>query len=105
MWREAERRIAHCGVRDRKLNHGLYEESGGRIVFQPDGLGPIDAYRKLLDQYETRKAFIVDDARTAEPMWNCFKLGLVYADKAKARFYFEKPYWEHTRTEMKAGGF
>ena len=29
----------------------------------------------------------------------------IYADEAKARFYFEKPYWERTPEQMKAAGF
>ena len=34
-----------------------------------------------------------------------FEHRFVYADESKARYYFEKPYWERTQQEMKAGAF
>lgn len=73
----------------------------------PTGRGwePIDAYRKLLEQYEAKKGFVVHDRRLREAVYSYFQHKFVYADEAKAKFYFEKPYWEWTEAELKAAGF
>lgn len=105
MQQDAERRVAEYWVRAWKLNQTLYHEFGGRIIFQQAGWEPIDAYRKLLDQYAAKKAFVVNDPVLHAAVYSYFEHKFVYADEAKARFYFEKPYWERTPAEMKAAGF
>jgi hypothetical protein len=105
MQQDSERRVAEYWVRQWKLNQALYREFGGRIIFQQAGWEPIDAYRKLLDQAEAKKAFIVHDPALRAAVYRYFEHKFVYADEAKARFYFEKPYWERTPEEMKAAGF
>jgi len=104
IWQAAERRVAEHWVKGWKLNQALYREFGGRIIFQQAGWEPIDAYRQLLDQYAARKAFVVHDAKLREAVYSYFKHNFVYADVAKAKFYFEKPYWERTPAEIKAAG-
>jgi len=101
----SERRVAEQWTRQWKLNQALFRAFGGRIIFQQAGWEPIDAYRQLLEQYETKKAFIVPDAKLRAAIYAYFEHRFVYADEAKARFYFEKPYWERTREEISAGGF
>jgi hypothetical protein len=103
MQQDAERRVAMHWVRAWKLNQTLYREFGGRIIFQQAGWEPIDAYRKLLDQYAAKKAFVVHDPALRAAVYSYFEHKFVYADDTKARFYFEKPYWERTPEEMKAG--
>jgi hypothetical protein len=105
IWQESERRVAEHWVKGWKLNQALYREFGGRIVFQQAGWEPIDAYRQLLDRYAARKAFVVHDAKLREAVYSYFKHNFVYADEAKAKFYFEKPYWERNPEEIKAAGF
>ncbi len=103
--RESERRVAEHWVGQWQLNQALYREFGGRIIFQQAGWEPIDAYRKLLDRYAAKKAFVVHDPALRAAVYSYFEHKFVYADAAKARFYFEKPYWERTPEEMKAAGF
>ena len=102
---QAERGVAGHWVRRWKLNQALYREFGGRVVFQQAGWEPIDAYRKLLEQYEANKAFVVHDTAKRAAVYSYFAHRFIYADEAKARYYFEKPYWERTPEEMKAAGF
>ena len=78
--------------------------SAGALFFS-SGWEPIDAYRKLLDQYAAKRAFVVHDPALRAAVYSYFEHKFVYADEAKARFYFEKPYWERTPEEMKAAGF
>ena len=105
MWQDSERRVSEMWVKQWKLNPALYREFGGRIIFQQAGWEPIDAYRRLLEQYEAKKAFVVHDPALRETVYSYFKHHFVYADEKKARFYFEKPFWERTPAEMKAAGF
>jgi hypothetical protein len=101
---ESQRRVSAVWVKQWKVNQALYREFGGRIVFQQAGWEPIDAYRKLLEQYEARKDFVVHKPALREAVYSYFQHKFVYADEQKARFYFEKPYWERTDAEMKAAG-
>ncbi len=105
MWRESEQRVAAHWVRGWKTNQALYREFGGRIIFQQAGWEPIDAYRKLLDQYAAKKAFVVHDPALRDAVYGYFQHKFVYADATKAKFYFEKPWWERTPAEIKAAGF
>ena len=103
MQQVAERHVAEYWVRGWKLNQALYREFGGRIIFQQAGWEPIDAYRKLLDQYAAKQAFVVRDPALRAAVYSYFEHKFVYADDTKARFYFEKPWWERTPEEMKSG--
>jgi len=105
MQQVVERQVAEHWVRAWKLNQALYREFGGRIIFQQAGWEPIDAYRKLLDQYAAKKAFVVHDPALRAAVYSYFEHKFVYADETKARLYFEKPWWERTPAEMKAAGF
>jgi hypothetical protein len=103
-WQDAERRVAQLWVKRWKVNQALHREFGGRVVFQQAGWEPIDAYRRLLEQYQAREAFVVHDPQLKDAVYGYFKYSFVYADEAKARFYFEKPWWERTPEEIKAAG-
>jgi hypothetical protein len=105
MQQQAERRVAEYWVRQWKLNQALYREFGGRIIFQQAGWEPIDAYRKLLEQCEASMTLVIHDPASRAAVYRYFEHRFVYADEKKARFYFEKPYWERTPEEMKAAGF
>ena len=105
MWANSDRRVAQVWVKNWKVNQALYRTFGGRIIFQQAGWEPIDAYRKVLEQYQARKAFVVHDLASRDAVYSYFKFNFVYADETKAKFYFEKPYWERTAEEMKAAGF
>jgi hypothetical protein len=105
MRQETARLVAEHWIGQWKLNQALYHEFGGRIIFQQAGWEPIDAYRKLLDQAEANKSFVVHDPAMRAAVYSYFQHKFVYADETKARFYFEKPYWERTPEEMKAAGF
>jgi hypothetical protein len=105
IWQQAQQKVSAVWIKQWKVNQSLYREFGGRIIFQQAGWEPIDAYRKLLDQYESQKAFVVHDPALHEAVYSYFKHKFTYADEKMAKFYFEKPYWERTQEEMKAAGF
>ena len=103
--KEAERETAKWWLQNWKINQALHKEFGGRIIFQQAGWEPIDAYRKILEKYENEKKWIVYDAALRQAVYNYFEHKFVYLDEKKAKFYFEKPYWERTKEEMQAAGF
>lgn len=103
--RDSERRVAQHWVRSWKLNQALFREFGGRIVFQQAGWEPIDAYRKLLERVEADRQLVIADPAWRAAVYRYFEHRFVYADEAKGRFYFDKPYWERTPEEMRAAGF
>jgi hypothetical protein len=103
--RQAEWQVAQVWVRSWKINQALYREFGGRIVFQQAGWEPLDAYRRLLEQYEARRAFVIHDSALKPAVYAYFKHRFTYADEARADFYFEKPWWERSPEEFKAAGF
>jgi hypothetical protein len=105
MWQDSEWKVATLWVKQWKVNQALYREFGGRIIFQQAGWEPIDAYRALLDRYKANKGFVVHDPALQDAVYSYFKHNFVYADEKKAKFYFEKPYWERTQEDMKAAGF
>jgi hypothetical protein len=105
MWQDSEQRVAAMWVKQWKVNQALFQEFGGRIIFQQAGWEPIDAYRALLDQYKAEKRFVIHDPSLQEAVYQYFRHNFVYADEKKAKFYFEKPYWERTEQEMRAAGF
>ena len=74
MQQEAERQVAAHWVRGWKINQALYREFGGRIIFlQQAGWEPIDAYRKLLDRYAAKKAFMVHDPALRDAVYGYFQ--------------------------------
>jgi len=48
---------------------------------------------------------VVHDPAYRDAIYSYFQHNFVYADEAKAKFYFEKPYWERTGAELKTAGF
>jgi hypothetical protein len=105
MWQDSEWKVGAVWVKQWKVNQELFREFGGRIIFQQAGWEPIDAYRALLDRYKAEKRFVVNDPLLQEAVYRYFQHKFVYADEKKAKFYFERPYWERTQEEMQAAGF
>ncbi len=103
--RAVERRKSEALVKKWKKSQALYREFGGRIVFRKEGWEPIDAYRRLMERYEAKKAVQFHDALLREAFFKYFNHDLIYADEKQARFYFEKPFWERSVDEMRAAGF
>jgi len=88
-----------------KLNQALYQEYGGRIIFQQFGWEPIDAYRQVLDAYRDAGKFKILDPRFDGAVYSYFDYDFSDADEEMAQFYFEKPWWQRSEQEMKDSGF
>lgn len=64
-WREAARKT----IRRYKINRALYEQYGGRVIFQQLGPEPIDAYRAFLEEQQESGSFRIVDPSLVEEFW------------------------------------
>jgi hypothetical protein len=52
-----------------KISRSLYQEYGGRVVFQQAGPWPIDAYRSFLEERQEAGAFRILDPDLVAGFW------------------------------------
>lgn len=70
--RQFQRQLAQQFVMSWKINQALYEQYGGRVIFQQAGPEPLDAYRDFLKDQEKQGVFRILDANCAAGFWNYF---------------------------------
>ena len=93
--RAMKRRMAGHFVRHWKLNKALYEQYGGRVIFQQAGPEPLDAYRDFLKEQEKAGAFKLIDPSLSEPFWHYFTndaMHTFYPEKEGDKF-IQTPWW------------
>jgi hypothetical protein len=83
--------IATAFIMQWKINRALYQQYGGRIVFQQGGPEPLDAYRKFLEERQAAGDFSIDDTAQAEEFWRYYRDDSIHSflesgsvDEAKA---------------------
>jgi hypothetical protein len=64
-----------------KISRSLYQEYGGRVVFQQAGPWPIDAYRSFLEERQEAGAFRILDPDLVAGFWEYL------ADDTRHSFY------------------
>ncbi len=87
--------IAKQFVRAWKINKSLYEQYGGRVIFQQAGPEPIDAYRTFLEEKEKGGAYKIYDPQLKEVFWEYFvndQMHTFYSKEDGGKF-FDKPWW------------
>ncbi|MEM9444941.1 MAG: hypothetical protein AAGA18_06265 [Verrucomicrobiota bacterium] len=87
--------MAQQFVNSWKINKALYEEYGGRIIFQQAGVEPLDAYRDFLRKKEEQGAFqILDESHRAQ-FWNYFTNDNMHTfyDKNDGAKFIHTPWW------------
>ena len=94
---QARRTVAAAFVRQWKLNRALYQDYGGRIIFQQGGPEPLDAYRRFLEEQQKRGAFAIADSELEAAFWRYYRDDTIHsfypagsAEEAKA---FQTPWW------------
>lgn len=92
------RDMARGIIRHWKINKALYDQYGGRIIYQQLGPEPLDAYRQFLRQREADSAFAIRDPAIDGSFWRYFTDDSIHdfmapggADAARA---FTTPPWE-----------
>jgi hypothetical protein len=89
--------IASSFIRQWKINRALYEQYGGRIVFQQGGPEPLDAYRKFLQEQEKQGAFVIVKKEFEPEFWKYYVTDSMHSfyqagseEEARA---FQDPWW------------
>jgi hypothetical protein len=89
--------IAGAFILQWKINRALYQQYGGRIIFQQGGPEPLDAYRKFLEERQAAGDFSIDDSALAAEFWRYYRDDSIHsffepgsAEEAKA---FADPPW------------
>jgi hypothetical protein len=92
------REMGRAIIRQWKINKALYNQYGGRIIYQQLGPEPLDAYRWFLEQRQAEGAFTIHDQALADEFWRYFTDESIHdfmepdgADEARA---FATPPWQ-----------
>ena len=67
------REMGRAMIRQWKINKSLYEQYGGRIIYQQFGPEPLDAYRAHLEERQAAGDFTVENPERADAFWRYFK--------------------------------
>jgi hypothetical protein len=93
-----QRDMARGIIQRWKIDKALYDQYGGRIIYQQLGPEPLDAYRQFLRQREADSAFAIRDPAIEGWFWRYFTDDSIHdfmapggADAARA---FTTPPWE-----------
>jgi hypothetical protein len=93
----ARAEIAAAFIRQWKINGALYQQYGGRIIFQQGGPEPLDAYRKFLEESAARGDFRIANPELESGFWRYYRDESIHqffkpgsAEEAKA---FADPPW------------
>jgi|GEM_PF-3122945 len=78
-------------VRDWKRDVALHRKYGGRVIFQQFGPEPIDAWRKVLEEYEAKKAFVVTDARLKTCVYDYFSFKFYDVGENETKQFLSQP--------------
>jgi hypothetical protein len=94
----ARREIGAAFIRQWKVNQALYQQYGGRIVFQQGGPEPLDAYAKFLEEAQARGDFEILDRGLEDAFWKYYRDDSIHSffepgSKEEAQA-FASPPWE-----------
>jgi hypothetical protein len=70
---EARQQVANALILQWKINQTLYRQYGGRIIFQQGGPEPLDAYRRLLEEAQSRGDFRIVNKDLEVPFWRYYR--------------------------------
>jgi heat shock protein HslJ len=66
------RDMGRAMIRQWKLNRALYQQYGGRVIYQQLGPEPLDAYRQYLEERQTAGDFKVVEPAFEKEFWRYF---------------------------------
>jgi hypothetical protein len=93
----ARQEIAGAFIRQWKINKALYEQYGGRVIFQQGGPEPLDAYRKFLEEHQARGDYEIVNEALEDEFWRYYRnddLHSFYeAGSAEEAAAFSDPPW------------
>jgi len=69
---EMRRAMGRSMIRQWKLNRALYQQYGGRVIYQQLGPEPLDAYRQHLEERKAAGDFMIVDPAFEAEFWRYF---------------------------------
>ncbi len=101
---QMHRDMGRSMIRQWKLNRALYQQYGGRIIYQQLGPEPLDAYRKYLKERRNAGDFEIHDESFEEPFWRYFTDDTIHdfyapGSEEESRA-FTNPPWESAATNL-----
>jgi hypothetical protein len=87
--------IGKVSVESWKFNKALYEQYGGRVIFQQAGIEPLDAYRAWLEDEEKAGNFEINVPKWNDAFWEYYKPK--YHTFVDAPEPFKTPLWKMPR--------
>lgn len=93
--RPIKRQMAQQFVKSWKINKALFEQYGGRVIFQQAGVEPLDAYRDFLQEQQKKGAFQILDKQYEASFWRYFtddSMHKFYKKEDGAKF-INSPWW------------
>ena len=89
--------IAMAVIRTWKTNKALFDQYGGRVIFQQAGPEPLDAYLKFLKEQEKKGSFKILDKSFSEIFWKYFTDDKTHTFISQKREegakIFDTPWW------------
>ncbi len=89
--------IAAAFILQWKINRALYQQYGGRIIFQQGGPEPLDAYRQFLEEKEKQGAFSILEKSFEPAFWRYYRTDSIHsfypAGSKEESQAFATPWW------------
>ena len=79
-----------------KIYNRLYEQYGGRVIFQQAGPEPLDAFRKFLEDQQRQGNFEFFNQEAESLFWEYYrneKMHTFYSDETEAKAMMQTPWW------------
>ncbi len=90
--------IAGAFIRQWKINKALWEQYGGRVIFQQGGPEPLDAYRKFLEESQANGDFRIENSAMESAFWRYYRDESIHSfyppGSAEEREAMITPPWE-----------
>jgi len=79
-----------------KLNKNLFDQYGGRVVFQDDGPEPLEAYSAFLAEKKKEGAFGIYDPDLQSAFWDYFQNDNLHSfyTPEESHEIMKQPWWE-----------
>ena len=90
------RQMGYSMIRQWKLNRALYQQYGGRVIYQQLGPEPLDAYRQYLEERQAAGDFTIIEPSFESHFWRYFNDDSIhdFFEPGTEGRAFEVPPWE-----------
>jgi hypothetical protein len=98
----ARAQIAVAFIRQWKINRALYQQYGGRIIFQQGGPEPLDAYRRFLEERQVQGDWTIVNPALQAAFWRYYVTDTLHVfyppgSKEEAQVFATPPWLAHQR--------